>query len=649
MPRVMEIQEPIIVTTNGDGDDPELSVVEPVVVETVDELPEPVSTAPTLGAMTNAFTFQVALYVVVGVVAFLLRTVNLDARPLAPAEAETAAAAWSFLNGLPVGTYTSPLVFTLDWLAFFLFGAFDLTARYLPAALSTLLVFVPLLARNALGRTGAFLAALMITFSPALVFFARSVSGIDLAVGAGMSALMLFYTYRQNGSTRALYGSAVFAALSLTADAAAFTLLMAGALYFAITFLTGRREADTRAPDTLPADGRTPSPLQNPLVRAAIFFAGTYILSATTFLLNRDGLGVAFNLFGEWLKPFATFENFASPLVWLLVYEPLSLIFGVAAVVLAFTMRDAGAGMLRLLSVAAVGSFLFYSLGGSRPVSSVVVIAFPLMLLAGTFLANLFERARHDIQVTGGWRSMRVGEIPVLAMLLLLAVLIYLQFVSFLQQTRFSPALDALYKLFNADAGDGSLVAAAITLTLISVLLLGIFIGLSILLVGAPRTTTLLAFTILLMLSLGTLRATWLLNFSGVEPVRELVAPSQTPLQLRDLVRDLEFFSRSRYSDAHVIQLAADPQLGAVGQWYLRAFPNVQWTTQPATVENADAVVTLTGAAPPGDWMGQRYQIGLQWAPDNLQGLDLWKWIAFREGGSEAWETTMLWLPTINE
>lgn len=613
----------------------------------VDEILAPKTNALTVHSITDAFTLQAVAYILIGIAALLLRVVNLDARPLAPAETQTAVAAWQFLNGNPVGAFPSPLLFTLDWIAFLLFGAFDLTARGLPAALGAFIVFVPLLARNALGRTGAVLASLLLAFSPTLVFFARNLAGADLAVGGASSALILFWNYREGKNTRALYAGAMLAALALTADATAYAILFPGAVYFAVAWIWSKRGVSEPEAVDLAQDSNV---LQNPYVRAGALFALTYVLAATTFLLNRDGLGVAFNLLGAWLAALSNLGALTTPLNLLLVYEPLTTIFGLAGAVLALTLRGQaapGVGLLRMFAFAALFALVWYSLGSDKQAANVVAIALPLILLAGWFIGNLVERAYADIRTSGGLRSMLSGEMPIFLLLLFLTTFIYFQVGAFLQQTRFLPALDAFYQLLNSDPANTSLVAAFVALALITIPLLVVFIGLSALLVGAARTTTLLAFTILVILSLGLLRATWLLNFSADEPLRELVAPVQTPLAMRDLVRDLEWHSQIRHGDRHEMLIVADEKLGAVGHWYLRNFSHLEWTNQIASGVNAEAVVSPAPAPPPGDWMGQRYRVQADWLLTNAGGLDLWKWFMFRQGGGETWQTTMLWLPTI--
>lgn len=600
----------------------------------------------TLRSLVNALTLEVFVYGVIVIIAFLLRVVNLDTRPLAPDEAQTALAAWNFLSGKTAEPFASPLLFTLDWISFFLFGASDLTARFIPAALSTLLVLMPPLTRNALGKTGALVAALLIAFSPTLVFFARNLSAVDLAVGAALATLLFYWRFRYSDKPRSLYLAAFFAAVALTADSPAYPILITGALFFLITALLEKRGAPEQTENRAPASTNV---LTHPYLRAAVVFGATYLVLATTFLLNRDGLGVAFNLFGAWLNEFAAFGNFTTPLTWMLLYEPLTLVFGLAGLVLALTLSSSeGAlvSLMRMLALVALVTFLVYTLAGDKTPSIVIAVALPMMLLAGWFIGNLLERGVHDIRATGGWRSMRAGEILVFVMLMVLSALVYLQIVTFIQQTHFSPALDAVMQLFSRDAASASIVFAALTLGVIVFFLLGVFVGLSVMLVGVARTTTLMAFFILVLLALGTLRGVWQLNFSNVEPLREVLAGAQTPLQMRDLVRDLEWNSQWQNGDEHVIRIAADSSLDAAARWALRTFPNIQWTNQIDRVTDAQAVITSAGSPPPGNWRGQKYHIGVEWEPVAFSGLDLWKWYIYREGGGEAWETTTLWLPT---
>lgn len=643
--------EPMPLPGNGEAATVEpvgvIPVAETPVVMPVTETVVIVQPAPTLRSLADEITLERAIYVLLFLVALFVRFVQLDARPLAPSEAQTAAAAFEFLNGKAVFAYTSPLLFSLDWLTFLLLGAFDQTARLLPALLGTSLVLLPVLARNAIGRTAAIIAALLIGFSPTIVFFARTVSGADLAVGGGLAALLFFWKFRELNQTRWFYGAAVLAALALTADSAAYTILVAGAAYFAVEWFLSRRDAPNQE---LAQAEQEQSLLKNPVLRIAVVFAVVYLLSATTFFLNRDGLGVAFNLLGTWLSAFSTIGPITSPLNLLLVYEPLSLIFGLAGVVLALTLRGnegRGLGLLRLLSIVSIMGFVWYTLAGDKSAVAVVAVTLPLTLLTGWFIGNLLERASEDVRTTGGWKTILTGELPIFLMFIVLSALLYLQAAAFVQQTRFSSALDNIASLMGG-GGDPTLTAAALALIVVFFFLVVVFGALSVLLVGVARTTTLLAVLILFLISLGSLRTMWLLNFEPADPLPELAAPNQSALQVRDLVSDLEWISEWRDGDQRIIHVSADPALGSTGRWYLRNFKNLLWSAKPDT--NAlEAALTIAKTPPPGNWMGQDYRTSVIWSPDSLQGTDLWKWLFFRDGGNETWNTATLWLTSTDQ
>jgi hypothetical protein len=116
---------------------------------------------------------------------------------------------------------------------------------------------------------------------------------------------------------------------------------------------------------------------------------------------------------------------------------------------------------------------------------------------------------------------------------------------------------------------------------------------------------------------------------------------------MRALVKDLTWYSELRTGDQHVMSIAADPGLGAVGRWYLRDFVNVTWTAQTDRVQDPQAVLAISGNPPRGDWQGERYHTGVTWAPGDFAGLDLWRWFLLRQGGQEQWQTVVLWLPTV--
>ncbi len=109
-------------------------------------------------------------------VGFVLRVWDLGARALHHDESLHAVYSWYLYQGRG---YThdpmmhGPLLFELNALTFFLFGANDVTARLVPAVLGTLLIGIPWLLRHELGRRGALAAAALFMISPDLLYFSR--------------------------------------------------------------------------------------------------------------------------------------------------------------------------------------------------------------------------------------------------------------------------------------------------------------------------------------------------------------------------------------------------------------------------------------------------------------------------------------------
>jgi hypothetical protein len=236
--------------------------------------------------------------------------------------------------------------------------------------------------------------------------------------------------------------------------------------------------------------------------------------------------------------------------------------------------------------------------------------------------------------------------VPLLALTSALVALVYLQLVSLLQQIRFSPNIEALRQLISPSSAPGAFEAGALVLGLVTLILAAFIITLAIGSIGAARAANLGAMVLALLLALSGVRALWLANFSDSGTVHELIAGEQTSLQARDLVGDLEWESQWHANDPHAISVRADASLGPVLHWYLRSFKNLQWVRQPQADANVQALVTTADApAPAGVWVDQRYRLEMDWQPQDLAGVNLFKWLLFRDGGVEDWNYVRLWAP----
>jgi uncharacterized protein (TIGR03663 family) len=635
----------------------EQAAVSATPVRQAEPVGEPFKIGPTPRSVINSISIEAGLYLLLFMAALASRFSDLGSRPLAGNEAAVAIAAWQFLQGHGTAFMGPPFLFSTNLLLFFLGGPTDATVRLVPALVGSLLVLLPALMRRELGRTGAVIASFVLLFSPTCLFFARDSSGVEISVAAGLVAAIFLWRYFEGGSARLLYLGSVTAAAALTASSAG-VFMLAGGLVSALVlrWLFGRFEMEyTPEEAEVPDAGDDPAP-PGPLSRrsewrnALLLFAESFLVIATALTTNRAGLAGSFATLTEWAAGFQRPGPFYSPINLLPVYEPLSLVFGFAGLILLPTLRGRGMrtrGLLLFSGFLLLLGIISCSVSGDKSPANVLILVVPLAILAGWFIGSLFERTCQDIANAGGWRVIPLGELPVIAMALALAALVYVELASLLQQNRFSPSIETLRLLISQGAAPGEFDTALLLLALFALAVAAFVVFLAITLIGTTRASNLAALIVGLLLVLSSTHSLWLANFSGSDTTNELIAGEQTSLQARDLVHDLEWLSQWRDGDPHVIPLQADLSLGPVVQWYLRAFKSVQWGNQPQTDVNAEAILTGGNApAPTGPWIYQSYRIQVDWQPQNLVGEALWNWLLFRDGGRGTWQYVKLYAPT---
>jgi uncharacterized protein (TIGR03663 family) len=185
---------------------------------------------------------EAAAYVVVALLAAGLRFFQLGLRPLSGGEAMQALAAYRFVqDGAPSApTGTVPALFTGNVVGFTLFGASDITARWLPVLAGMLLVLLPYGLRHRLGRGGALAASLLLALSPSAVYLSRSLDGAVLVAACGLAIVVGVINYVDTRRPGALYLAAVALGLGLCAGPGIYTLLLIFALFGPILFLGER-------------------------------------------------------------------------------------------------------------------------------------------------------------------------------------------------------------------------------------------------------------------------------------------------------------------------------------------------------------------------------------------------------------------------
>ena len=191
-------------------------------------------------------------YAVLVAVALALRLIELGDRPFHHDESQDAYFSWLFFTD---GEYEyqpilhGPLRFYLTSAAYVLFGDSDFTARLAPALMGTLMVPLPYLLREQLGRVAAFAAAVALAVGPSYLYYSRFARE-DIYV-ACITLALLAVTFRFLDRPRRHQPALIGALLALsfaTKESTFITVFVAGTFFIAALALQVRRHGFRDAP-----------------------------------------------------------------------------------------------------------------------------------------------------------------------------------------------------------------------------------------------------------------------------------------------------------------------------------------------------------------------------------------------------------------
>jgi hypothetical protein len=576
-----------------------------------------------------ALTLEVALYAALGIFAFFVRFFLLDWIPLNSEEARQALASWNFVRGAPDDFTGSPFLFTANALLFALFGATDSAARFFPALCGSALVLIPALLRAHLGRAGALIASALFAFAPSLVTFSRQADGAVIAVTFALAALAFAWRAFETRAGRDVQLAAIFLALALTSAREVWTVILAAILF--LILMRARREP---LPE-LPGDAR----------RAAFWFALVFFGVATAFLMHREGVGAAFDLFGAWLARLPPGESFFDPLRLLVLYDPIIFLCGAFALIdLVFASRQMRLSETPLFAFAlwAFVAFVVYSIGEDKDAARVVAIVVPLALVAAWYIGAWWERVVEQVRAAPNAKDVLLTqEAPIFFLACALAAFLYFVFAEFALRGGLSIA-DSLVANFGVARETAATMSGAIVLALVVVAFLSVgFLSLTTL--GFARSKHLALALALTILTAWTLRQTALVNFTLAPNAREWLTPRVGAMNARDLARDIESVSRWRANDARALKIVMDSSLDASAAWHLRDFRDAAIVVHPQASGGAQALLLAADAPPPASgWISQRYNV--ESVPGTASPSRL-RWLIFRDVGSVQTRDAVLWIP----
>ncbi|MFN8494179.1 MAG: glycosyltransferase family 39 protein [Caldilineaceae bacterium] len=603
----------------------EVNVIEP-------PTPTPVD-AVTSFNRARWFTLERLLYGILVLLAVGMRFVGLGEQPLNPLEVANAWPAWLTawaIQAPNTPTPTSPLLYSLHTILFWITGGSDALARCLPALAGVAVVWLIWYWRDWLGRTTALFAAFLLALDPWQVAFSRLADGAILSVALGLLTLIglthwLHLTTAEAKQSRWQSIIAVSVGLLLVSGAQAWSFVPVIALF---VFLFSRTNAATDEPMVADGEERTFFGFSR---SALLLFVGAAVLGATGWLTRPEGLGLISSSLTVWLGELlgwsAVRYSFGWPFIRLLVDQPLLLIFGIIGLVQLWLAQSAlasaasaaeqdGVSTVQILETPSAAcdpqwslflilwlcwGLILALLPGRNP-ASLLMIELPLLLATAHLIDVILQQYRP------AFASRESGLVVLMLVILLISALFW------------ATAFVAHRQI------DSTLAKTTLLIVALVLLLVVAFAFWS----DRAQTRFVIGGMGGVLLLLLTIASSWQLNqqFDITHP-NGFFAESTHP-DVRRLATDIATLSAQRNGDANEaplqVQMAAqpDPVLG----WYLRNMHRLSWVLAPgATNDQAlPMVITLSDKADTQDllpkYMGAHYNTHVRWLPSALLNVN---------------------------
>ena len=579
------------------------------------------------------------LWVLIAVVALVLRLTHLDAAPLNASEAREAMLAWrvgqSFqtagrLESLPYASGYSPLLLAANTLLFTVCGASDALARLWPALFGSVLALTPFLLRRRIGRVGALAAGLYLALSPTALLASRQLDGAVVAAVGVMAFLGGLVSFRDTDRRSWLILAAAGLALALTSSPVAYGLLLPLGLACLILSLIW------------PNDKVTP-PLHNSqfAIRNSQFFilhCSLFTLALSTGLgWNPAGLGAAGDLFPSWIAHFAPVSDaVAPPLTLLAVYESLALIFGLGGLVWAIRQQTNKQTNKLLGLWAGLGALLLILMPGRMPLDLLWVLL-PLALLTGIAVQALVR----SLQAQGSW----LNEGLYVLLVLILWAHCYLVLVRYAE---------------TGNVADVALVLLTVVLQMLLAAVFALVVSLDTALRGIAVSTGIALLAV-------TLSVGWNLAHTRPADSRELLVRQPTAVEVRDLVQTLRDLSWRETGMPVTLPFTLEAAPDSVLAWYLRDFSAARRVERLSdfggalvTWQRGDEPEHPAPALPDGvEYVGQGFALRRSWDVREIACVWEWpprcqaavRWLLLRRTPSAPVtdEWAAFWLPVVEE
>jgi hypothetical protein len=333
-------------------------------------------------------TNQDFLYFLAGILALGVRLLNIGAFSLNDFEAGWALQALDLSRGVLELPGPHAAYINLTGLLFSIFGSSEALARLVPALVGSLMVLAPLALRDRLGRSGALILAFGLALDPGLVSLSRQAGGPMMAIAFALLAISLAYA-------RKPAWSGICAGMALLSGASIWLGILGLLMALGLSKLT---RLSLEAGST---SGTEASQTSSTSWRLGLSFAlGTLLIVGSLFSFFPAGLGAwASSLtafFAGWAQPSGI--PLLKPVVALIVYSPLALIFAPVALIQEWRRERSLVLMSGLWFLAALALVLIYP---GRQVGDAAWAIVPLWILAARAISNNLDQQSTNLVSLG--------------------------------------------------------------------------------------------------------------------------------------------------------------------------------------------------------------------------------------------------------
>jgi hypothetical protein len=544
-------------------------------------------------------TAGLSLFILAFLLAFTIRFFDLGRNFLTDGEAASALQALGIAQGSRplIGSQPGYVLFTGGLFA--IFGANEITARFWPALVGSLIVAVPYLFRRRLGNAAAIILAFSLALGPGLIAISRQADGLVFAVVFTLLALGFWDRHFP-------IPAGICAGLALLGGPGFWFSLPVLAIAILWSMVIDRRTNDSEetSGQKINVDA---TELRSLLIWTGITLAG----AGTMFFFAPSGLGgVAASLISYvsgWVH--GSGVTLVEIGVALVAYELMALLLGLWGIVASWKEHNPIDAFLQRWFLLELVFVLLYP---SRQVTYLVWVTIPLWVLAARQLVRLFHRIEGDWKIICGYTA------------LAFALMVFIW-------------MNCVYVAINSAS------AQEVQTRGLVVLIAGVMVVMLLLLVrwGWSSTEAVTGFSAALSMMLVIFTVAGAFNASGLgrRPDTELYRAggdngSSAAIAEGDLLtQTLRDFCQMRGIDRNPITVQVEnldlPSL----QWALRDFTNVNFTRQVSS--DAQPAMIITGAenkpAQTTDYTGQGFVWEQQPAWSSLLPFDWAKWATSRE------------------